>query len=161
MQFQPKTEKQLVEESLIPAGIYPFEVAKAEAKTSKQGNEMIELSLRVFMPNGTERALKDWLMPKLAFKLFHFCAYTGLSQEYEAGTLTAADCEGRSGFAKIDIQADKLGQYPDRNTVRDYVRSADGKMPKSGGIATQAPTAASAVSGPPTASDGADSDGPF
>ena len=135
MNFAPKTEKQLAEERLIPAGNYPFEVIASEAKQSKAGNDMIELSLRVFMPDGSSRQLLDWLMEKMAYKLFHFCAYTGLAQKYEAGTLTAEDCNGRSGFVKIGIQADKSGQYPDRNNVADYVRSLDGKM-TSGGIAS-------------------------
>lgn len=139
MQFQPKTEKQIAEESLIPVGIYPFEVSSAESATSKKGNAMIALSLRVFMPSGAERAVKDWLMPSMAFKLFHFCAYTGLSQQYEAGTLTAEDCIGCNGFVKIEIQEDKTGQYPPRNSVRDYMRSGEsgGKMPTGGGIRTE------------------------
>jgi hypothetical protein len=122
MQFQAKTEKQINEENLIPEGVYPFDVMNADNKTSKAGNEMIELELRIYCADGRERSLNDWLMPKMAFKLFHFCAYCGLSQQYDAGTLTAADCVGKSGFVKIGIQADKQGQYPDRNSVKDYVR---------------------------------------
>lgn len=134
MNFAPKTEKQLVEERLIPAGNYPFEVIGAEAKPSKAGNEMIEMEVRLFMPDGSSRGLKDWLTEKMAFKLFHFCAYTGLSQKYEAGTLTSHDCVGRTGYAKIVIQADKQGVYPDRNSIADYVRSLDSKM-GAGGLA--------------------------
>lgn len=122
MQFKAKTEKELAEEILIPEGVYPFEVSKAEAKKSKKGNDMIEMELRIFMPDGKERGLRDWLMEQMGFKLFHFCAYTGLSQKYESGTLQSHDCEGRSGFLKIEIQEDKTGQYPPRNSVRDYVR---------------------------------------
>ncbi len=122
MQFKPKTEKEIVEENLIPDGVYPFETIDAEAKKSKAGNDMIEVGLRVFLPDGRERALTDWLLENPAYKLFHFCAYTGLSREYESGSLTAEDCVGRSGFVKVGTQKDKTGQYPDRNTVRDYVR---------------------------------------
>lgn len=132
MQFKAKTEKELAEENLIPEGIYPFEVSKAEAKKSKRGNDMIELELRIFTPEGKERGLKDWLMEAMGFKLFHFCAYTGLSHKYDAGTLNSHDCEGRSGFVKIEIQEDKTGQYPPRNSVRDYVRQ---EVKKSGALA--------------------------
>ena len=121
--FPPKTEKQLAEESLMPAGVYPFDVMRAEAKRSKAGNDMIELELRLFTPDNKERALRDWLMPQMAFKLFHFCAYTGLSAQYDAGTLTSHDCEGKSGFAKIAVEEDKSGQFPPKNTVKDYVRA--------------------------------------
>jgi len=127
MNFAAKTEKQLKEELLIPAGTYPFEVMTAEDKKSKKGNDMIELTLRIFMPDGRSRQLKDWVMEKMAFKLFHFCAYTGLSLKYEHGTLTANDCVGRSGYVEIEIQEDKAKQYPDRNAVGDYVRTPDMK----------------------------------
>lgn len=130
MQFKAKTEKELAEENLIPDGVYPFEVSKAESKRSKAGNDMIEIELRIFTPDGRERGLKDWLMPSMGFKLFHFCAYAGLSQQYEAGSLTSHDCEGKQGFVKIGSQEDKTGQYPPRNNVRDYVRP---EMKKDGG----------------------------
>lgn len=136
MQFKAKTEKELAEENLIPEGVYPFEVGKAEAKKSKKGNDMIEMELRVFMPDGKERGMRDWLMEQMGFKLFHFCAYTGLSQKYDAGTLNSHDCEGRSGYVKIDIQEDKTGQYPPRNNVRDYVRQ---EIKKTGALAPLTP----------------------
>ena len=122
MNFEPKTEKQLAEENLLPKGVYPYEVMRAEAKQSKKGNDMIELELRVFTPDGKEKSLRDWLMAAMGFKLFHFCAYAGLSRQYEAGTLTSHDCEGKSGFLEVVIQEDKSGQYPPRNSVKDYVR---------------------------------------
>lgn len=135
MQFQPKTEKQLAEQNLIPKGIYPFEVSTAEAKRSKKGNDMIEIELRVFMPDGSEHALRDWLMAAMGFKLFHFCAYAGLSTQYEAGTLTSHDCVGKSGFLEIVIQEDKTGQYGPQNSVKDYCRPEFKK-----GAAPAAPT---------------------
>jgi hypothetical protein len=135
MNFTAKTEKQLVEERLIPDGVYPFEVISAEDKKSKKGNDMIEMEVRLFMPDGTSRSMTDWIMEKMAFKLFHFCAYTGLSQKYDAGTLQSQDCVGRTGFAKVGIQADKSGQYPDRNTIADYVRTPE--MKKNGVVASK------------------------
>lgn len=122
MNFAPKSEKEINEENLIPAGTYPFETMEAEAKKSKAGNDMIELTQRVFLPDGRERSVKDWLLASPAYKLFHYCSYSGLATQYEQGTLTSADCIGRTGYLKVIIQADKLGQYPDRNSVRDYVR---------------------------------------
>ena len=122
MRFEPKTEKQLAEENLLPKGTYPFEVMKATAKQSKKGNDMIELELRIFAQDGKERGLRDWLMPAMGFKLFHFCAYAGLSQQYDAGTLTSHDCEGKTGFLELTIQEDKTGEFPPRNSVKDYVR---------------------------------------
>jgi hypothetical protein len=130
MQFEPKTEKQLQEEVLLPKGIYPFDVQRAEAKRSKAGNDMIALELRVYTPDGKERMIRDWLMAQMGFKLFHFCAYTGLSQKYDAGTLQSHDCEGKSGFVEIVVKDDKSGQYGPSNSVKDYVRP---EMKKDGG----------------------------
>ncbi len=146
MQFKAKTEKELAEENLIPEGVYPFEVIKAEAKKSKKGNDMIEMELRIFLPDGKERTLRDWLMEAMGFKLFHFCAYSGLSMKYEAGTLNSHDCEGRSGYAKIEIQEDKTGQYPPRNSVRDYVRQ---EIKKTGALAPLTPEQIGNVSAKP------------
>lgn len=132
MQFQAKSEKQIAEENLLPEGVYPFEVIGAADKQSKAGNDMIELRLRVF--NG-ERShqLTDWIMEKLPSKLFHFCAYSGLSRQYEAGTLSGPDCIGKNGYVSVIIQEDKTGQYPPRNSVKDYVRQPE--MKKSGVVA--------------------------
>ena len=158
MNFAAKTEKQLHEERLIPLGIYPFDVTAAENKTSKKGNEMIQLELRVYMPDGTMREIPDWIMEKMAFKLFHFCAYTGLAVKYEQGTLQAEDCIGRSGFVKIGIQEDKTGQYPPRNSVADYMRSLDGGIKKDGAVNAKSQPSDAQLS---NKSDGPDEDVPF
>jgi hypothetical protein len=135
MQFSPKTESQIREESLIPEGEYDFTVVKAEDKLSKAGNEMIQLDMDIFV-GGTERPMKDWLMEKMAFKLLHFCAATGLTAKYEAGTLAAQDCIGKSGKLNIVIKEGQ-GQYGKQNGVKDYVVAK---------VATDAP-----VSEPPKA----------
>jgi len=122
MKFSPKSEKEIAEANLIPVGTYPFEVMEADSKLSKAGNEMIELQLRIFMPDGRERSVMDWLMEKVAYKLFHFCTYSGLAVEYGNGTLKSTDCVGKTGYCTIAIQEDKTGQYQPRNSVKDYVR---------------------------------------
>lgn len=122
MKFKPCSEKEIAEANLIPVGTYPFEVMEAEDKLSKAGNDMIQVELRVFMPDGRERGVLDWLMEKVAYKLFHFCTYSGLATEYGNGTLKAADCVGKTGYCSIGVQEDKTGQYPPRNNVKDYVR---------------------------------------
>lgn len=120
MQFTPKTEKEIAEDGLFPPGVYPFEIIGAENKISKKGNEMIELRLRVF--HGSEQTLiHDYLLESIAHKLRHAAERLGLIREYNEGALDAADFHGKSGWAKISIQPDKTGAYPDRNTVVDYV----------------------------------------
>ncbi len=122
MKFKPQTEKEIAEANLMPKGTYPFEVIEAEEGTSKKGNEMIIATLRFFMPDGKTRLLTTYLMEAMPAQLFHFCAYSGLAAEYGAGTLTAALCVGKTGYADIIIKEDKTGQYPPQNNVKDYVR---------------------------------------
>lgn len=118
--FKAKTKKEIQEENLLPEGIYPFEVLEAQEKKSKKGNDMIELKLRVFAGERTVQLL-DWIMEAMSFKLYNFCDYTGLKQQYESGALRGTDCIGRTGYCKIIIQDDKTGEYPSRNSVKDYV----------------------------------------
>ena len=161
MQFQAKTEKQIAEENLLPKGTYPFEVIEATAKKSKAGNDMIELKLRIFAPDGTEWEARDWIMEKMAFKLFHFCAYCGLSTQYQNGTLLATDCVGKTGYAKIVIKEDETGKYQPSNSVADYVRAPEGAgtgMKRDGVMPKPQPTEAQLAN---QTGNGPDEDVPF
>ena len=123
MKFAPKTEKEVAEEGLLPKGEYSFEVMSAEDKVSKaSGNEMIALKLHVFDDQGEPRIIFDYLLESMARKLRHAAEACGLLTEYESGGLDALDFVGKTGLVKIGIQQDKTGQYPDKNTVTDYVR---------------------------------------
>lgn len=118
MQFASKTEQQIQEESLIPAGEYDFTVQEAVEKKSKAGNDMIQLDMDVYVGDRT-RPMKDWLMESMAYKLRHFCYGVGLGAKYDAGTLTAQDCVGKSG--KVKIVQKQNGDYGLQNSVKDYV----------------------------------------
>lgn len=120
MRFTPMSEDDLIRASLLPAGIYPFEVMAAEDKISKTGNEMIELKLNVFGDN-QEAHVFDYLLEKMAFKLRHFAEATGLIDEYERGELEALACINKMGYAKIGIDKgnDRFGP---KNTVLDYLK---------------------------------------
>lgn len=129
MKFQSKTENQLAEANLIPEGTYPFEVIKAiDGKSKSSGADMITLKLKIFQDADSGILLEDYLLESVGYKLFHFCAYNGLTKQYENGTLVAADCEGKTGYVKVGHQAGKdkgdgSGDcWPTKNTVKDYVR---------------------------------------
>ncbi len=118
MRFTPKTEDDLKRESLLDAGTYDFEVTKSEDAVSKSsGKEMIALTLRLFSDRG-ERTVRDWLMPSMGFKLRHFAETTGLLAKYEAGTMVANDCLGRTG--KVILVIKDSEQYGPQNNVKDY-----------------------------------------
>jgi len=131
MNFKSRSEKEIQEMNSIPEGDYPFEVLNAVDGKSKGGNDMITLTLRVFVGDSS-RQLNDYLLEAMQGKLFYFCSYTGLSQKYAAGTLTAEDCLGKSGYLTVGIQKGKMkddgsGDYwPDRATVKNYIRNEGG-----------------------------------
>lgn len=119
MRFEPKTEKEIAEDGLLQAGTYDFEVVKGEDRTSKAGNDMIELVLNVLGDDGAPRRVTDYLMEKIAYKLRHAAEVCGLLRDYEAGSLLGSDFVGRAGRVKLKIQASK--GFPDRNSVVDYI----------------------------------------
>src|SRR5271154_4291917 len=108
--FTPKTEDEIAKENLIPDGVYPFEVINATQKTSKAGNPMIHLEHRVFVEDRTF-LLDDYLLEKIAYKLRHFCAQTGLLPMYQQGHFAAEDCLGKGGWVKIGTKVDKSGKF--------------------------------------------------
>lgn len=129
MRTDPKTEQQIMEENLMPDGIYPFEVVEATDAVSKSGNEMIVLKLRIVDDQNIARTLKDYLLASMAFKLRHFCVQTGLMDKYDADDLKAMNCVGKKGM--VEITSDKTPrfapdgkQYPVKNSVKDYPKDA-------------------------------------
>ncbi len=141
MNFTPKSDKEISEENLLPKGDYDYEVLEAIDSKSKSGNEMITLKLRFFHGESGTRVFKDYLLEQMAGKLKHFCVSHGMQEHYDKGSLKAEHCMGLAGRATVGIKKDKTGQYPDANTVFDYVVAK-----------------AAAVTAPPSA---ADDDCPF
>lgn len=127
MKFTPKSDKELAEERLLPEGTYGFEISGGEDKKSKAGNDMIELTVRVFKPDGTFLLVTDYLMEAILYKVSHAAKACGLEDKYNSGTLHVEDFIGKTGELKLAIQKDKNGQYPDKNVVKDYVVPKDGE----------------------------------
>lgn len=118
---KPLTQEELKAGDLIKPGIYDFEVVAAEDAISKAGNEQIKLQLKVWTDNGRERFVFDYLLAAMEFKVGHFAETTGLIKEYQAGTLEASDCYGKSGKCKIYTSKDKTGEFGDKSAVADYI----------------------------------------
>ncbi len=155
MKFAPKTEKECAEAGLFPKGEYDFEVVKAEETVSKaSGNDMIALTLKVYDQDGGSTLVNDYLLEKLPLKLRRAAEVCGLLEDYETGQLHAADMVGKPGRVKLTIQSDKNGQYPDRNSVQDYVVQ---KAPEGG----WGPAPGAAVASRPREMADLDDDMPF
>lgn len=126
MEFTPKSEKQIAEENLRPAGVYSFEIVDSVDAVSKSGNDMIKLSLHVYNQSGDScGVISDYLLEKLAYKLRHASFACGLGEKYNNGSLSADDFIGKAGDVKIMIKKDKTGQYPDQNMIADYLVKKD------------------------------------
>lgn len=128
MKTTPKTEKEIYEARLLPKGWYPFTINDATEKTSRAGNEMIEVNVRVYRGEGFS-FVKDYLMDTEfgAGKLRHISETCGVLVEYESGNLNADDLKGKEGFCKIAIKVDKDGKFPDQNNIQDYAPEIPGK----------------------------------
>jgi hypothetical protein len=125
MKFQPKTEKELQEQSLWLPGEYDFEVVKAERaissdKSKTPGTPFIKLNLRVYANDGRYRFVNAILHPAMEFQLRHFCETAKLMAKYEAGELDAEDCENVAGRLKLKVTPERNG-YPAKNEVADYI----------------------------------------
>lgn len=126
MRFTPKTDREIAEERVWPEGEYSFEVTQAAEYTSKAGNDMIKVMMKVFKPDGTLTLLTDYLFESMPHKLKHFFDTTGMEDLYNSGEIQADsagiynDLTGATGMVKLRIQ--KSDDYPDRNQVKDYVK---------------------------------------
>lgn len=123
MKFTPRTEAETKQESanLWEPGFYDFEIMTGTDKTSKSGNEMIELKVKIFNNEGEEKIVFDYLLESMAWKLRHASEACGLLAKYEKGELVGGDFEGCTGKLKLKIDRNKDQSYPDKNAVTDYV----------------------------------------
>jgi hypothetical protein len=121
---EPKSAEEIKAESNFPIwapGIVDFEIRAAEETISKNGNDMIKLTVDVYNSEGKKQTIFDYLLESMAYKLRHCADACGLTAQYESGSLDAIEFEGKSGKCKINIQKDKSGQYPDKNGIADYL----------------------------------------
>ena len=121
MRFTPKTENEVAASGLLEKGIYDFQIVSAEDKESKSGNEMIVLKVNVFDDEGRSTLIFDYLLETVAYKIRHAAYACGLGDKYEGGQLLAEDFIDKTGKVKVGISKDKTGQYPDKNSISDYV----------------------------------------
>lgn len=122
MNFKPCSEQEIVEMKLWPKGEYQFEILNALEKASKKsGKPMIELKLKLSNGDGQSKTIKDYLMQQMPGKLRHAAIVCGLLDKYLNGSVADVDFVGRTGRLKLGVEKDKVGQYPPKNTVLDYV----------------------------------------
>ena len=130
--FQPKTDDEIAaiqNQGLLEEGIYPFIVRNVEQVVSHAGNPMLKISLGILESKGSTRNITDYLLAtdRMIFKLKHFCDAIGFEGEYAKGSFDPSLCLNRTGSARIGVQKgnqneDGSGYYPDKNTIKDYIK---------------------------------------
>lgn len=138
--FAPKTDAEIhaiQNRGLLPEGVYPFTVKEVAAQVSKSNNPMLKIRIGVVDKDGSERSIVDYLLgtEQMIYKLKHFCDTIGFEEEYAKGTFDPTKCLKRSGEVRIGVQKgnpkeDGSGFYPDKNVVKDYVKSAQSEVKK-------------------------------
>lgn len=124
--FEVYTEEELQMVSLLPEGIYSYQVVKAEDKPSKSkpGTEYTALVLKVWDKGGHEYQVYTNLA--LAKLLKHFCDVNDLQDEYKSGDVPSDLMVNKcGGNVIIGIEPEKPnpngGMYKAKNIVKDYI----------------------------------------
>lgn len=137
MRFDPKTETEVL--NLLPKGVYFFEVTNAKDTSSKAGNDMMVLTLKVYNDEQS-KTITDYLVGQIdsmAYKIRHFAESIDMLTEYESGEMLAETVIGAAGQCKVDID-EKDPAFPPKNVIRDYVK----RVVKQGAPSTPAPKVA-------------------
>jgi len=101
---------------ILPDGTYDYTVESAMLKTSKQGNEMIELQLRI-----KDALVYDYLVfePKSAFKIDQFRrSYGDPVLPGEVVEINPSDLEQKSGKCTVITE---MWQGKARNKIGSYL----------------------------------------
>lgn len=91
----------------IPAGTYMATITAAVEKTSKSGNPMIEVKFDVYMPDGGQRTMRDWIVQTMAWKLGKIADAIGETEAFASGQFKSEDYVGRNLELKIEHKPDK------------------------------------------------------
>jgi hypothetical protein len=130
MQFKPMTEEEIQMQNLLTEGKYKYVVIAAEDTFSgphskNPGQDLIKLTLEIYDSLGRKRLLSDYFSPAFLPKVKNFCDVNGLQEQYNAGTLLATDCLGKSGNLFVVVKKGRPnpegGNYNDSNAVKCYL----------------------------------------
>jgi hypothetical protein len=124
MKFIPRTEEEVKKFKLLQKGDADYEILDAQEEISKTDKEMLHLKLKVFDATGAQSLVHDYIMlndENFEYKLRHLFYSCGLGELYETGDVEPFRLLGKCGKLDLGIQADKTGQYSDKNNVKDYL----------------------------------------
>ncbi len=116
--------QQMREDALIKDGRYKFTVLDAREGRSMAGNDKINLKLGLEV-NSRRVIYYDMLlmMPKMFWKVEHFCKVTGMPEKIDEGRLMAQDCLGKEGYIEVAQKPNaQTGEL--ENQTKDYVEES-------------------------------------
>lgn len=123
MKFDPNTkdkeENGSKEREVFKPGEYSFMVVEAEEKTSKQGNAMIALKLKVYGEGTDDISVWDYITAKMTWKLKQLCLAIGMEEEFRSGDISPQQFVNRPGALFLDVETSE--KYGQQNKVKKYV----------------------------------------
>lgn len=127
MRYDPKSE---VDNNLLPDGEYEAVVMVANEKVSQTGNEMIEIMLEVYRPDGGKSSAFDYLVSsaKTLWKVRQFCESAGI--DYMGGQLEADELVNLN--VRVALVTEEQKGYRPKNKVVEYLLR-NGKTPVAAG----------------------------
>lgn len=131
MKFTPKSEKELMEEKLLPEKVEcDYEIIKSVWGAAKSsGNNQFALTLKSWAPSGQQGLVNLYIPEDNLWMLRRLCYSARRSDLYERGEIADHELLGLCGKYKNGIKKDKNGQYPDQNCVLDFIIPKDGEKP--------------------------------
>lgn len=131
MKFIPLTNEQI--DAISPTfepGLNEFIVKDAIQKTSKAGNEMIELKLEVSDNKDHTALIYDYIVSKdnCMWKLKNFCEQVGLIENYNIGFIEPSDCLNKTGTC-ITRYRKATTEFSERLIIKEYCKKDNDSLP--------------------------------
>lgn len=131
--YNPQNLPEKTPMTAIPKGIYIAQAEKAELKTTKSGDGVfVEIMWRVQGPSYEGACVFDRMNIDNRSERAKQIGLAQMGQLQKAvGALFSdtSDIVGRVCQISVAVEADKSGQYEDKNTIRDYLALAPGQHP--------------------------------
>lgn len=119
--------QQMRSDALLKDGKYKFTVVDARESKSQAGNQQINLKLSLSIDDRRvtyfDRLI---LLPKMFWKVEHFCKAAKMPEKIDQGKLADTDCVGKEGYIHIIQKANsQTGEL--ENQTKDYVTAEEGE----------------------------------
>lgn len=112
------------EAKLIPDGEYDAEVIEVEEQTSKAGNAMLKLTVKVWANGGSFHVFDYVVNPATLWKLKQLSSAVGLMDKFQTGSMNPRELVGKSFIAGVKTKKDETGKYAPQNVIAKYASAS-------------------------------------